>query len=263
MVYDSMHGVTVLFGGNIYLVGNQQDTWIWDGSSWTQVANTGPAPRLQHAMAFDSQRSKVVLFGGVTYSNAMETVWEWDGQAWSQTPQSIISPGDRSAHAMAYDSRRACTVLFGGIVGFNTLDDTWDWTSLVYGTGCGAPALTLVPDPGAPPRINHTAQAALGNIPSASAFVALGLSRAVFGGIPLPMSLGGLGMPGCDLLQSAEALAWPVTQTGPGTATFSASVPNLTALVGMHLYLQAWAIAPGANAANAIVSNGVDWLITA
>jgi hypothetical protein len=46
-----------------------------------------------------------------------------------------------------------------------------------------------------------------------------------------------------------------------GTATYSLPLPNWSGLIGLHLYLQGWANAPGVNAGNTIVSNGIDWLI--
>src|SRR5215203_602675 len=42
------------------------DTWRWDGSEWTQVQDMGPKGRWQHAMAFESTESRIVLFGGLT-----------------------------------------------------------------------------------------------------------------------------------------------------------------------------------------------------
>src|SRR5690349_1996970 len=79
MAYDSIRGVTVLFGGT----GGSSlgDTWEWDGFSWALRSMTGPAPRAQHAMAFDSSRGRVVLFGGIGNSTYGDT-WEWDGATW-------------------------------------------------------------------------------------------------------------------------------------------------------------------------------------
>ena len=51
MAFDIARGKAVLFGG-----GGQDpsvafgDTWEYDGTAWTQVATTGPAPRVHHAM---------------------------------------------------------------------------------------------------------------------------------------------------------------------------------------------------------------------
>jgi hypothetical protein len=61
--------VSALFGGsssrdpttNPQLFGV---TWDWDGSHWTARQDIGVSPRLGHAMAFDSARKRVVLFGG-------------------------------------------------------------------------------------------------------------------------------------------------------------------------------------------------------
>ena len=40
------------------------DTWEFDGKRWTQRQDIGPGPLERAAMAFDSTRSSVVLFGG-------------------------------------------------------------------------------------------------------------------------------------------------------------------------------------------------------
>jgi len=39
-------------------------TWEWDGEHWVERQDIGPAPRWGHAVAFDSHRRQVVLFGG-------------------------------------------------------------------------------------------------------------------------------------------------------------------------------------------------------
>ena len=39
-------------------------TWTWDGKHWTLRQDIGPAPRSQHAMAFDAKRGRLVVFGG-------------------------------------------------------------------------------------------------------------------------------------------------------------------------------------------------------
>jgi hypothetical protein len=74
MAYDSVRGVTVLFGGQAFagLVG---DTWEWDGAEWTLRSQTGPSARAYHAMAYDSARGVTVLFFGER-SRGTET-WEY------------------------------------------------------------------------------------------------------------------------------------------------------------------------------------------
>src|SRR5258708_2980545 len=84
----------------------------WSGGRGFSVL---PFPRLQHAMAYDSQRARTVLFAGADFSANMGDTWEWDGSNWTQqSPPS--SPVSRSQHAMAYDSQRSRVVLFGGVL---------------------------------------------------------------------------------------------------------------------------------------------------
>ena len=55
VAYDAARGVTLLHGGVELFssTGNPLgDTWAWNGTNWTQVATTGPAPRQEHAMAY-------------------------------------------------------------------------------------------------------------------------------------------------------------------------------------------------------------------
>ena len=131
MTYDCRRNVVVLFGGMTEL-GPSDETWEWDGATWTQRAiGTVPKPscRYNHAMAYDSYRNVVVLFGGTDKLYFDET-WEWDGTTWTQKASGMVSkPGPRTNHAMAFDSYRNVVVLFGGydrsIRGYP--DDTWVW----------------------------------------------------------------------------------------------------------------------------------------
>jgi hypothetical protein len=126
MAYDSTRGVTVLFGGIIDAGIHANDTWEWDGSTWTFRSNTGPAPRYGCRMAFDVDRNVVVLFGGVP--NGPEETWEWNGNAWAL--RSSTGPAARYSHAMVYDTARHRTLLFGGLdPGGSTtwMGDTWQW----------------------------------------------------------------------------------------------------------------------------------------
>jgi hypothetical protein len=68
-------------------------------------------------------------------------------------------------------------------------------------------------------------------------------------------------MIGCQMLQSTDVLGQPTAATGPASASFGLPLPFQFSLIDVHVYLQAWAVAPGMNPANIIVSNGLDWLI--
>ena len=130
MTYDSTRSRVVLFGGDPLsnLLG---DTWVWDGSFWTQIDDIGPAPRRDSALVYDTARQVAILFGGRSAQGALGDTWQWDGAEWTQLSES--GPAARFTHAMAFDSTRNRTVLFGGSSGAASLSDTWefdgqDWT---------------------------------------------------------------------------------------------------------------------------------------
>src|SRR5687767_936871 len=78
MAYDLGRQRVVLFGGRA--PGFGQDTWEWDGATWTRrfPANS-PSARGGHRMAFDSVRARVLLFGGTDGSGVLNDTWAWDG----------------------------------------------------------------------------------------------------------------------------------------------------------------------------------------
>jgi hypothetical protein len=99
---------------------------------WTQRQDFGPAFRSGHALAFDTNRSRVVLFGGnaqvpgTTPGTALaDDTWEWDGDNWTQVND--IGPSPRHMLAMAFDRKRNRLVLFGGLTGSAGMGDTWEW----------------------------------------------------------------------------------------------------------------------------------------
>ncbi|MEY4675120.1 MAG: hypothetical protein RL148_2904, partial [Planctomycetota bacterium] len=194
-----------------------------------------------------------------------QDTWEWDGLTWMQRPTAVV-PSARHFHSMAYDSQRQRTMLFGG-VSSNNLGDTWEYDSRFlaeatpYGTGCGTPPLALDSPVTARPVIGTTAQAVLQNAPSAFAFMAVGWSDQSSNGLPLPLSLAGYGMPGCDLLQSGEFLTLSMTASTPGVSVYSLPIPNQVGIINIPVYLQAWAFAPAANAGSRLASNGLRWRI--
>jgi len=79
------------------------DTWVWNGSTWSQVAISGPkpSPRVNHAMA--TLGSTVVLFGGSASTDAgigeLGDTWTFDGTEWTQLV--VSGPSARAGAAMA------------------------------------------------------------------------------------------------------------------------------------------------------------------
>src|SRR5436309_1719457 len=81
-------------------------------------------------MAYDANRSQIVLFGGQDVLILRGDTWVWDGLNWSQPP--APSPSPRSTHAMAYDAVRNTVVLFGGFIGGAFVDETWTWNGTAW-----------------------------------------------------------------------------------------------------------------------------------
>lgn len=116
-VYDSNRGVMVLFGGMTDWDGyvHANDTWEFDGTDWRHVDTAHrPGPRRSHAMAYDSTRGVVVLFGGFdTQCNCIQNdTWEYDGVDWVRRYPPVFPPPTWQ-HAMAHDKHRGLIILFG------------------------------------------------------------------------------------------------------------------------------------------------------
>lgn len=125
MAYDSVRGVSVLFGGRDENHDSLGDTWEWDGINWIEYTPVNsPTARTNHVMAYDTAREYVVLAGGFDGGWPNDT-WEWDGVNWvKRNPET--KPNAPTGHAMAYDSNRNVTVVFGGF-GATYMDTTWEW----------------------------------------------------------------------------------------------------------------------------------------
>ena len=122
MAYDPAHGTIVMFGGADAGGNPLDDTWLWDGSNWTQAEpNTSPDPDFDVVMAFDTSAQQTVMQNGVAGS----TMWVWDGADWSAQSNTSIPP-TRCLAAGAYDAARSELVTFGGFAhsGLAT-DQTW------------------------------------------------------------------------------------------------------------------------------------------
>lgn len=85
MAWDPARRQVVLFGGEAISGGAAyNDTWVWNGSTWTNVTPAppllSPPPRAGASLAFDPVRRALLLFGG----RGANDTWTWDGQQWAQ-----------------------------------------------------------------------------------------------------------------------------------------------------------------------------------
>lgn len=130
-----------------------------------------------------------------------------------------------------------------------------------FGSGCGAPSLSLAADTARPPLLGQTARATMNSAPTQVAGIVMGFSNQVANGNQLPMSLAGLGMPGCTQYVSVEFSSLGLTPVAGGGLQYSFAIPNAPWLLGLSLYLQGYAYAPGANALEFVASNGLHWTL--
>ena len=110
------------------------DTWAMKDGAWVRVATEGPSGRGRTAMAYDSRRQQVVLFGGVTSPTASKEpqaflgdTWIWEKGAWRKAADS--GPRGRYAHGMVYDERAGVVLLYSGSAAHANapLTDMWQW----------------------------------------------------------------------------------------------------------------------------------------
>ena len=87
----------VLFGGSVFLgAGCAAETWTWSGSSWAQLAVTGPVGRCEAVMA--SLKDRVLLFGGTRSPGYLADTWIWNGTTWAE--ETVAGPSMRSEAVM-------------------------------------------------------------------------------------------------------------------------------------------------------------------
>ena len=144
MAYDPATNQVVLFGG---YTGNGygQSTWVWNGSSWTQVntpTNQTPGNRGYAMMAYDPTNGGLILFGGQSATGTCTTgtavnrsgTWLWQNNTWTRL--AATGPSGRYGTAMTYDPAISNLVLFGGTSssygGGPGLSDTWLWNGTAW-----------------------------------------------------------------------------------------------------------------------------------
>lgn len=142
---DSTSGQLLLFGGQGG-TGALADTWVWNGTGWTDIspATTSPSTRSGPAMADDPLLGGLVLFGGLHNGTSQNDTWTWNGTAWAPLTTATTPPA-RDTGSLAYDAASSQLILFGGETltvgagGGSILGDTWDLATITTTTPTGIP----------------------------------------------------------------------------------------------------------------------------
>jgi hypothetical protein len=121
MVYNAVADRMVLFGG--WFVGEgpnsgaSQATWVYDlnSNAWTEMSpEVSPPGRMDHAMAYDTESDRVLLWGGGGQSPIkVGDLWAYDLSAniWEEHP-SDDAPGPLKGAEMVYDAPNDRTLLY-------------------------------------------------------------------------------------------------------------------------------------------------------
>lgn len=130
LAYDAITKTIVLFGGDngggdccrIYY----NDTWTWDGVTWTQQSpSVSPSARSGPSMTYDVSLGQVVLFGGTSDPpQGLNDTWAWNGKTWKQLE--ATQPSGLWVAPMDFDPLSGGLVLFGGeLTGDIVTNNTW------------------------------------------------------------------------------------------------------------------------------------------
>jgi hypothetical protein len=130
-------GDLLLFGGAATLAPNNQ-TWRYDGATWTQaLPANAPTARTLASLVHDPVRGRFVLYGGWTSALSIGTAsnqtWEFDGTAWTQATPPTSPPG-LWKHGACFDLVRNRVVVYGGARnGFPIAESaTWEYDGATW-----------------------------------------------------------------------------------------------------------------------------------
>ena len=119
MAYSSDRNAVVLFGGQT-MTGVLEDTWLWDGFTWTDITDSldeSPTARQRAAMA--SADGTVYLVGGFSATTAsLNDTWRLDPGTWTNI--TTINPGRFNMPGSSFSNG---LVIAGGDMGAGALTD--------------------------------------------------------------------------------------------------------------------------------------------
>lgn len=102
--------------------------------AWTKLdAQNAPPPRFDHALAFDSDKQQLILFGGRAGGKIFGDTWIFDAATHQWREIKTPGPSERFGFASVYDPQSKAVYLFGGQKSefyndtwkFDTQSETW------------------------------------------------------------------------------------------------------------------------------------------
>lgn len=232
------------------------DTLLWNER---YVVPASFVPRTGYSVALDQSTGVAVVYGGWNSSGFRSDTWHYDGQAFWQ-PSLGAAPASRRGSRMAYHAPSQSIIMWGGTNGSPMLD-TWRYrpgTQSVgvssYGAGCSGSVgqSVLGAAVGSLPFAGQQFVANVSNVPwFYPVFMILGFSDSSWSGVGLPVDLSTIGMPGCNLRLSVDAIL-PTTSLF-GVAAWTIQLPP--GYGGNQFFIQAVVFDPPANSMGLTLSN--------
>jgi PKD repeat protein len=148
MAYDPQLSEVVLFNGESNVSDFDNQTWVYNGNSWTNLTGslaTAPSGRQGAGLAYDPAFNGVVLIGGFNdLDYALNDTWVFSGAGWTNVTATVGLPHDVfdetvgwAYGGMAYDPALSTMVLEDGCLNF-ACTDIWGQTFFLNATGWAA-----------------------------------------------------------------------------------------------------------------------------
>ena len=129
LAYDWANFTVMMFGGLDGAGAHKNDTWHFNGTTWTELTPVGPLPniRRQHVLVGRSDFFDVILAGGQDAGGAgfLGDTWKWDGVNWTEIV-TVNQPAGVVAIDAAYDLQRQRIVIASGNPGPTALNSEFD-----------------------------------------------------------------------------------------------------------------------------------------
>jgi N-acetylneuraminic acid mutarotase len=144
LAYDTESDRVILFGGYDMSGFFYDTTWAYDFNSdtWTDMKpSTSPPGRNYHAMAYDAESDRVIIWGGDDMGGD-SSAWAYDYNNNTWQKMASWGPYSRSYISMVYDVKADRTILYGNITHGDLATWVYDyntntWTKMEPATNPG------------------------------------------------------------------------------------------------------------------------------
>jgi hypothetical protein len=133
LVYAPPLNAVLLFGGDqADETGKVAKLHAWDGARWRIVDPGRPIALSLASVAYDTDRSTLVIYGGTTgVGRDPKDTWEWTNGVWTQ--RATTGPTATSHMATVYEASRKRVLMFGGNDDRPVIfGETWTWNGTAW-----------------------------------------------------------------------------------------------------------------------------------